>query len=1111
MTENRSHSPSPTSTTQTTQTTQAHTPTEASKPTQAAPASTPVPGPEPRPVIGTLYAMDSHAPIQSSMALASEYGEIFRHRIMGRPPLYMVSSQRLVDELCDESRFDKRVHQPLENIRAFAGDGLFTVHTPEENWGKAHRILMPAFSPFALKGMYDGMADIAEQLMLKWERLGPQADIDVVHDFTRLTLDTIALCSFSYRFNSFYSESMHPFVGAMVDALEESGQRGRRLPIQNRLMLATQRRYDEDIRLMHEVADQVIAHRKAHPLPDGQTDILDTMLSAQDPTTGERLSDENVRYQMVTFLIAGHETTSGLLSFTLYELLKNPDVLEAARAKVDEVLGDRFPTYADLSELGYLDQILRESLRLWPTAPAFGLHSLEPTTIGGRDGGPSYAIEPQDTVLVLTPSLHRDPAVWADPERFDPQRFSFERAQQIPANAWKPFGNGQRSCIGRGFALQEAQLVLALMLQRFDIALADPDYELAIKETLTLKPEGLFARFTVRPGRSADRVSARRPEAEPRANGQAGGETQSAAQTLPPEQQHGTPVRILFGSNAGTSEAFAQQVAQQATRLGYAPRVTSLDEGVDDLPTDGALVVVSASYEGQPPDNAKAFVRWLDEQPDGALDGVRFAVFGCGNTDWARTYQAVPTHLDEALARAGATRLVDRGEANARGDFFGDFDAWHEGLWPAIGEALGIDATPAADAPQLSVDIIGPGREQLLRASDLQLGQIVANRELVDTSVPGARSKRHLEIALPAGQTYETGDYLAVLPLNPVPVIDRALARFDLAYDTRLQLSGAATSLPVDAPVLAGELFGSYVELSRPAGRRQIEQLAAACPCPPEKAQLLALTDESTYSAQVLGKRLSVLDLLERFASIDVSLATYLGMLTPLSPRQYSISSSARWSQDHATLTVAHLSAPALSGEGTYEGVASTFLANARPGAQIPVTVRPSNVDFAPPAGLATPMIMVCAGTGLAPFRGFIQDRALRAQSEGVTPAPALLFFGCDGPDVDYLYRDELAAWEADGIVQVRPAFSAAPQDGPEGPMRFVQDRLWADRADVADLVRAGATLYVCGDGQRMAPAVHDTCVRMYAQATGASEQDAVAWVEQQEREHGRYVSDVFA
>jgi cytochrome P450/NADPH-cytochrome P450 reductase len=231
-------------------------------------------------------------------------------------------------------------------------------------------------------------------------------------------------------------------------------------------------------------------------------------------------------------------------------------------------------------------------------------------------------------------------------------------------------------------------------------------------------------------------------------------------------------------------------------------------------------------------------------------------------------------------------------------------------------------------------------------------------------------------------------------------------------------------------------------------------------------------------------------------------------MLPPLKPRQYSISSSPLWSADHCTLTLAVLEEPALSGQGTYRGVASTYLAGSRPGARVAVTVRPSQAPFHPPESLATPIVMVCAGTGIAPFRGFLQDRAMRAAAPGApTPAPALLFFGCGHPDVDFLYRDELAAWEAAGLVGVRPAFSRAPEVGG----RYVQDRLWRDRAEVVALVRAGATFFVCGDGQRMAPAIHQACVRIYQEATGATVEAAERWMEEMERTHGRYVADVFA
>lgn len=293
------------------------------------PLRQPIPQPRPRPLVGNLPDLDAEKGIFGLMELAEEYGPIYRLRLLNNE-LTVVSSQALVDELCDEKRFDKKLHAPLRQVRDFGGDGLFTADTDEPNWGAAHRILMPAFGPAALRSMFDGMTDIAEQLLVKWERQGPSHRIDLSGDTTRLTLDTIALCSFSYRFNSMYSEQMHPFVGAMVRSLVESGERGRRLPLQNRVMVRTRHQYDEDKRLMYEIADQLIADRRRHPLPEGERDILDTMLSATDPRTGERLSDENVRYQLVTFLIAGHETTSGLLTFTVYELLRNPEILARA-------------------------------------------------------------------------------------------------------------------------------------------------------------------------------------------------------------------------------------------------------------------------------------------------------------------------------------------------------------------------------------------------------------------------------------------------------------------------------------------------------------------------------------------------------------------------------------------------------------------------------------------------------------------------------------------------------------------------------------------------------------------------------------------------------------
>lgn len=1055
-----------------------------------------IPQPKADPFIGNLRAIDGEAPIQGFMRLAQTYGPIYQLDFFGHP-LIVVSSQALVDEVCDEKRFDKRISGALKNIRDFAGDGLFTARTDEPNWAVAHRLLMPAFGPIGIRGMFDRMLDIADQMLVRWERFGPANVIEVTEDMTRMTLDTIALCAFDYRFNSFYQTEMHPFVGAMVDALAEAGARTRRPEIASKLLLRKRRAYEDDLALMRQVADELIAERRRDPDAANKKDLLGIMLQGRDPVTGEGLSDENIRYQMLTFLIAGHETTSGMLSFATYFLLKNPQVLAKARAEADAVLGDEMPRVEHIGRLKYIEQVLMETLRIWPTAPAFALKPLQDVVLGGK-----YPLTKRDTVMVLTPMLHRDTSVWGeDVEAFRPERFEPEAMAALPPNAWKPFGNGQRACIGRPFAMQEAILLVAMILQRFDLIEDDPSYQLKVAETLTLKPSGLRIRVKRRGTASFKPRGVLAPQKA------AAPAPAPAAPALAPGQQ-ATPLLVLYGSNTGSCEAFAERIASDAAAQGYAAQAAALDDHAGSLPTEGAVVVVTASYEGQPPDNARQFAAWLDALAPDALKGVRYAVFGCGNRQWARTYQAVPQRFDAALAAAGATRLRTRGETDAGGDFFGAFDEWYAGLWADFGQALGKQVQAAPGGAQLQVERIKDGRAALLRLGDLQHGEVKENRELVDMRSPLGRSKRHIEIALPEGMGYRAGDYLSVLPHNPIGVVMRALKRFDLASDSQIIIrkpDSSLTSLPVDHPVNASEVLFHYVELAQPATRGQVATLADATEGP-QQAELRALAEEGAYQRDVLAKRVSVLELLERYPACGLGLAAFLEMLPPARARQYSISSSPLWNPERCTLTVAVVDAPALSGRGRYQGMASTYLANCAPGTRVVVAVRSSNDNFHPPASPEVPMIMVCAGTGLAPFRGFLQERAMQALS-GRSVARSLLFFGCDHPDVDFLYKDELAAWEAAGVVSVRPAFFKAP----EGNVSFVQHRLWQDRADVSELFRRGAHVYVCGDGRHMAPAVRETFVRIYQEAVGATPEAAEAWVEKIERESGRYVSDVFA
>ena len=346
------------------------------------------PGPRPRPVIGNALDIGLKGAVEPAIKLARQYGPIYRLVLPGGAHRYIVSGSDLVEEVCDERRFDKLVTGGLSEVRRDpVNTGLFSADTDNPLWLRAHNILLPNFSQQAMQDYYPMMLDVADQLMLKWERLNRDDEVDVAGDMTRLTLDTIALCGFGYRFNSFYRETPHPFVGAMVRTLEESQTRSRELPIQKRLRVRAARRLKADQAFMDKMVDDIIRERKESGNREGKRDLLSRMLDGVDKQSGKGLPDANIRAQCITFLIAGHETTSGLLSFAIYFLLKHPEVMARAHAEVDSVLGTDIavlPSYNQVRKLGYVRQILEESLRLWPTAPGFTRYPFQDTVIGGQ-------------------------------------------------------------------------------------------------------------------------------------------------------------------------------------------------------------------------------------------------------------------------------------------------------------------------------------------------------------------------------------------------------------------------------------------------------------------------------------------------------------------------------------------------------------------------------------------------------------------------------------------------------------------------------------------------------------------------------------------------------
>ncbi|TMS52613.1 cytochrome P450 [Mycobacterium sp. DBP42] len=430
------------------------------------------------PLLGDVLSLQAGSSMQNAMGMA-ELGQVCEFRFLGARYVVAAGADAVAD-LNDETRFCKHVGPDIEALRVVGGDGLFTAYNDEPNWHKAHQLLLPAFSQAAMRRYHGVMFDVADELTDRWDQRADLGDtVDVSADTTRVTLETIGRCAAGYSFRCFQDDAMHPFVAHMVSALLGADRLG--VLRETSLPALFYRRYDRQVRsdakYLHELADDIVANRRARP-SDTHEDLLQIMLESD-------LDAANIRYQLINFLIAGHETTSGALSFALYFLSQHPDVFARARAEVDEVWGeDARPDFEKVAKLRYVRRVLDESLRLQPTVPAYYRAARHDTVLAGI-----HPMRKGDWALALISTLHRDPRWGPDPDAFDPDRFAPEQMRARPGGLYKPFGTGERSCIGRQFALHEAVLMLGVLIRRYDMA-ADPEYSLRVQERLTMMPSG---------------------------------------------------------------------------------------------------------------------------------------------------------------------------------------------------------------------------------------------------------------------------------------------------------------------------------------------------------------------------------------------------------------------------------------------------------------------------------------------------------------------------------------------------------------------------------------------------------------------------------------------
>lgn len=1024
------------------------------------------------PVPGRPYALPADV-------LAEQYGPLFYADFTGSRRLYACSLS-LVDELCDETRFAKGITVRLDRFRTLVGNGLFTSYPGEDGWQQAHDVLMPGFSFSGLRSYHPAMLDINRQLIASWDEtagaFGPRL-VDVAGDLAKLAMDTVGLAGFGARFDSYHHDGLADIPASFAAALDQILAPGGG----DRAVFAAERD-----NLFAFIDDLIAGHRAG----DAELDDLLALMLEPGANGAPRLDHDSVRNQILTFLIAGQDTTSTLMPTALYSIVKDPAVLHRACFEVDRLFGtddDHVPAFDAIGKLTYIRQIVDETLRLSPPVREFDRMALADTIIGGR-----YPVRKGEVVTVSTSALHRQPEWGDNVELFDPNRFGAERAAGRSVNLFKPFGTGARSCIGRQFALHEATMALATLVHRYRF-LDVEHYQLRTHSDLLRKPVGFHLQLVRRTPQE------RRHDAVPT--------PESSAPRPRAVAAPGSKVTVLHGSNLGNCRALAQQLADEATDLGYQTAVAALDTAAGALPTEGALVVIAASYNGQPTDDARRFVEWLDDPATQAQPAIPYAILGVGDRNWAETYQTIPKRIDQRLLELVGPPVIPRGEADTSGDFAGTVEDFSAALWDALAPADGAQVPADTTGGELLYElraIDGPVTSAIDTRFEVRPATVLDNVALVDDRDMG-NAKRLIRIALPDDLGYQTGDHLTVLPDNSPEVVDEVAELLELRLDRRISVNprrSTRRAIAIDREVSVRELLTHFIELRKPASRSQLLRLAAANPCPPERAALTELAEHPEVRA------LSVTECLVEFPATELSRAELLELFEPMAPRHYSIASSARQVPREAELVVSVLEGPARSGYGVFRGVSSSYLADAVPGQRIRMRVDTARRAFRAGAEPAKNVILVGAGTGVAPFRGFIGDR-LAAQNADEPFASALCFFGVRHPDVDYLFRDEFEAAERAGVVRMRPAFSRRPED----EIRYVQDRITADADEVwAMLGDPGMDthVYVCGDGARMAPAVRGAFRDIYRRYTGADEDAATDWLTDLVSSD-RYVEDVWA
>ncbi len=434
------------------------------------PPSARPPGPRGRFLVGSLpdFARDILGFLTASVR---DHGDFVHFRLPGRDAFLIQSPQDIETVLLTQrTNFVKHTFF-WRHVTAIFGNGLLT--SEGDFWLKQRRLAAPAFHPERIAAYGNVMAAYADRLASRW-RDGEVRDVH--RDMMRLTMEIVSKTLFDAELEEELDE-----IGRSFDRIiREIARRFRRpVRIPDSIPTPGNIRYRRGVALLDRLVARVLAERRARPGDRG--DLLSMLLAARDEE-GRPMPDKQVRDELITLFLAGHETTAIALSWTFFLLASNPGARQSLRREIIDVVGDRLPAAGDLPRLPYAEAIVKESMRLYPPAYAIGREAVADCVVGG------YSIPARATIYFSPWVLHRDGRWFDEPETFRPERWLDGSTARLPKYVYIPFGGGPRVCIGERFAMMEAVLVLVTILRGFRLEMAGPDP--VPFPSITLRPDG---------------------------------------------------------------------------------------------------------------------------------------------------------------------------------------------------------------------------------------------------------------------------------------------------------------------------------------------------------------------------------------------------------------------------------------------------------------------------------------------------------------------------------------------------------------------------------------------------------------------------------------------